>query len=115
MKELAACPTPEQVKERRKAELEAAEEFAFAGRSAGRPSRLRTAGYSCAEAKAAGYSYAEARAAGYTLAEAAEAAARAKTFREQRRMGTRAGAPVEPGEAARPKPGGKGKEPLVLS
>ena len=67
-------PTQEEIKARRKAELEASEEFAFAGRAIGLPSRLRTAGYSCTEAKqVAGYTFADARAAGYSLAEAAEA------------------------------------------
>lgn len=66
-------PTIAEIKERRKAELEAVEEFAFAGRAIGLPSRLRTAGYSCIEARAAGYTFADARAAGYSLAEAAEA------------------------------------------
>ena len=73
LKEQMACSTPDQIKVRRTAELEAQEEFAFQGLSAGRPSRLRTAGYSCIEAKAAGYSYADVRAAGYSQAEAAEA------------------------------------------
>ena len=67
-------PTLEEIKARRKAELEAAEEFAFAGRALGLPSRLRTAGFSCTEAKqVAGYTFSDARAAGYSLAEAAEA------------------------------------------
>ena len=75
------------------AELQAKEEFAFAGRALGLPSRVRTAGYSCVEAKAAGYSCIEARTAGYTLADMAQAgypeardevlrAARAKAIRD---------------------------------
>ena len=71
-----SVPQPQQlstldgIKATRRAELEAQEEFAFGGRAVGLPSRLRTAGYSCIEAKAAGYTFADALAAGYSLAEA---------------------------------------------
>jgi hypothetical protein len=83
----------EELKVKYLAELQAKEEFAFAGRALGLPSRVRTAGYSCVEAKAAGYSCIEARTAGYTLADMAQAgypeardevlrAARAKAIRD---------------------------------
>lgn len=65
--------TLEEIRARRRAELEAAEEFAFAGRAAGLPSRLRTAGYSCIEAKAYGYTFEDAKTAGYSLQEMADA------------------------------------------